>query len=98
MPICNIIDRRSRPYRFLKVNAIIEPTRHDNRCKNADRAKPNRKMDKDWVGYDNLKNVMVANAIQWADAHTDTVTLYLYDKDGGIYVARKARRRRGKIS
>lgn len=33
--ILNIVDRRKRPYRFQKINAIVEPTRHDN-CKKPD--------------------------------------------------------------
>ena len=34
--ITNIIDRRKRPYRFLKVNAIVEAARHDNSVNDAD--------------------------------------------------------------
>jgi len=28
--ITNVIDRRKRPYRFFKVNAIVEAALHDN--------------------------------------------------------------------
>lgn len=36
--LTNIIDHRKRPYRFKKINAVIEPTRHDNTVKDADQA------------------------------------------------------------
>lgn len=83
--IGNIIDHRKRPYRFLKINAVIEPTRHDNRVKNSDRAKANPKQDKAWIGYDEREHVSLADALQWAHNHKDTVTLYLWDADSGIY-------------
>lgn len=81
MTILNIIDRRKRPYRFKKVNAIIEPTRHDNRCKDCDRADG----QDDWIGYAESEHVSLHEAIEWASMHHDDVTLYLYDEDGGIY-------------
>lgn len=91
MAILNIIDRRKRYYKFGKVNAIIEPTRHDNSVKNADRAPRSPKMDRAWIGYDEREHISVAEALRWAQNHQDVVTLYLYDKDGGIY-ARKVTR------
>lgn len=82
--LTNIIDHRKRPYRFKKVNAVIEPTRHDNKVKDADQAD-----GKDaWIGYDEKEHVSIAQAIDWAESHHDAVTLYLYDEDSGIYVAR----------
>jgi hypothetical protein len=89
MTILNIIDRRKKPYRFKRVNAIIEPTRHDNSVKDGDRAGRNPKQDKAWIGYDEKEHVDVAYAIQWASKHKDSVTLYLYDKDRGIYPVTK---------
>lgn len=83
--LTNIIDRRKRYYRYKKVNAVIEPTRNDNSVKNADRAKRNPKMDKAWLGYDDKEHVSVLEAVVWAAAHQDEVTLYLYDKDAGCY-------------
>lgn len=91
MTIGNIVDRRKRQHRFKKVNAVIEPTRHDNRVRNADRAKLNPKMDKAWMGYADMEHITVESAIAWAGGHMDLVTLYLYDEDGGIY-AKRARR------
>jgi hypothetical protein len=91
--LTNVIDRRKRPYRFKKLNAVIEPTRHDNRCKDADRAKPNRKQDAAWMGYDEKEHVSLSEAAQWAMAHKDSLTLYLYDHDKGIYPVKKRRRK-----
>jgi hypothetical protein len=83
--LTNVIDRRTRKYRWKKINAVIEPTRHANRCEDADRAKPYRKQDGAWIGCAaDRKHITVSEAIAWANAHQDEVTLYLYDKDGGI--------------
>jgi hypothetical protein len=38
--ICNIIDRRLRPYRWAKINAIVEATSYDNDCLDADISPP----------------------------------------------------------
>lgn len=83
MTILNIIDRRKRPYRFETVNAVIEPTRHDNRCKDADHAGGKD----DWMGYDEREHISLSAAIEWAMTFPDEVTLYVYDKDGGIYLS-----------
>jgi hypothetical protein len=34
----NIIDKRTRPYRWREVNAIVEAVEHDNSCADADQA------------------------------------------------------------
>lgn len=93
--LTNIIDRRERPYRFKNINAIIEPTRHNNR-EGVDRAKRNPKMDKAWIGYDEKEHITVLEAVKWAASHKDEVTLYLYDKDGGtnVVLTTQYRRRR----
>ena len=83
MAVLNIIDHRKRKYRFLKVNAVIEPTRHDDSCKDADKVEPLIKHE--WMGYAEQEHVTVRDAIAWADRHIDDVTLYLYDEDDGIY-------------
>ena len=84
MTLINIIDRRKRPYRFLNINAIIEPTRHDNRCKDSDQAG-----GKDsWLGYDEREHLSLSEAIEWAATVPDELTLYLYDEDAGIYPSR----------
>lgn len=92
--LTNIIDRRKRQHRFKKVNAVIEPTRHDNSVKDGDRAPRNPKQDKAWIGYDEQEHVTVADAVKWASKHKDDVTLYLYDQDSGIYPVTRRNRKR----
>ncbi|RYE92013.1 MAG: hypothetical protein EOO77_47370 [Oxalobacteraceae bacterium] len=77
--ICNVVDRRTRPYRWREVNAIIEATSHDNAREDVDQQPPSD----DDVAYDQLENVTVQEAIAWASAEPCAVTLYLYDKGGG---------------
>ena len=77
--ICNIIDRRARPYRWREVNAIIEATSHDNACNDADQQPPTA----DDLTYDQRENVTLAEAIAWANGEPSPVTLYLYDKGAG---------------
>lgn len=83
MPLCNVIDRRKRPYRFANVNAVIEPTCHDNSIDGADQAEGGYA----GIGYDEKEHVTVAHACKWAQSFDHAVTLYLYDEDGGIYAA-----------
>jgi hypothetical protein len=73
----NIIDRRTRPYRWREVNAIVEAIEHDNSCHDADQAPesdPGTAVD-----YDALEAVSVSEAVRWADGQPCPVTLYLYD-------------------
>lgn len=77
--ICNIVDRRTQPYRWREVNAIIEATSHDNACENADQQPPTD----DDVIYDQLENVTLQEAVAWANAEPGAVTLYLYDQGAG---------------
>lgn len=82
--LTNIIDHRKRPYRFKKINAVIEPTRHDNKVKDADQAGGHD----NWMGYDEKEHVSIAEAFAWAQAQPDEITLYIYDEDSGIYVTK----------
>lgn len=71
--LCNIIDKRTRPYRWREVNAIVEATEHDNSCKDADEAPesdPNLTVD-----YEALEAVSVAEAVQLAESMPCPVTL-----------------------
>jgi hypothetical protein len=77
--IFNIIDRRKRPYRWREVNAIIEPTSHDNSCEDSDQ-QPARDDD---LTYDEREDISLHEAIAWATNETCPVTLYLYDKGDG---------------
>ena len=78
----NFIDRRTRPYRWLEVNAIVEATRHDNSCLDADQAPESD--PKLTVYYDALEAVSVQEAVAWASSQPCPVTLFLYDLGGGF--------------
>jgi len=80
--IWNIIDRRTRPYRWRLVNAIVEAIEHDNSCLDADQAPasdPSMTVD-----YDELEAVSVQDAVTWANQQPCAVTLYLYDLGSGF--------------
>ena len=75
--ITNIYSQRSRQYRWMQVDAVIEPTWQDNSCKDADRCDP-----AGWDGasvYEGRKGVSIAEAVAWANGAGYPVTLYLYD-------------------
>jgi hypothetical protein len=78
----NIIDNRTRPYRWREINAIVEAVEHDNSCDDADQAPesdPSLTVD-----YDALEAVSVQEAVAWANQQRCPVTLYLYDLSGGF--------------
>ena len=79
--ILNVIDRRRRPYRWRKVNAIIESTWHDNGCADGDEAEDDGG-DND-ILYDQREDISLTDAIAWANAQADGVTLYIYDVGDG---------------
>jgi hypothetical protein len=78
--ITNIVDRRKRPHRWKRVNAIIEATWHDNSCTDANQADPEPEYDLD---YCERENVSVTQAIEWASKQEAEVTLFLYDQGEG---------------
>ena len=73
--ILNIIDHRERPHRWKYVDAIIEPTWHDNRALDADQAKG----DENDLPYDERRGISLADAIEWAMERPIGFTLYIYD-------------------
>jgi hypothetical protein len=77
--IWNIVDRRKRSHRWKRINAIIEPTWHDNRKPDADQAEPSAGE----AQYDQRENIGLADAVVWASALRYPVTLFLYDEGGG---------------
>ena len=79
--IWNIIDRRSHPYRWKCVNAIIEAVEHDNSCIDADQAPESSATEV--VDYDQRKGISISEAVIWASARRCPVTLYLYDEGKG---------------
>ena len=60
--IWNIIDRRKRPYRWKRVNAIIEDTWHDNSVLDSDAAPEN--LSDAVVVYDQRESITLAEAIR----------------------------------
>ena len=65
MPLANIIDERDRRYRFNTVLAIVEPTRHDNGCADADQV--DRSESDDFL-YAERHSISVSDAVQWANS------------------------------
>jgi hypothetical protein len=82
--ILNIRDHRTRPYRWKHVNAIVEPTWHDNSCTNSDQADESE----DDVEYDVHENISLSQAVIWAESFKSPVTLYLYDLGHGTNTAK----------
>lgn len=80
--LCNIIDRRTRPYRWRQVNAIVEATEHDNSCVDSDQAPESDPAST--VDYEALEAVSVSEAVKWAEGQPCPVTLYLYDLGSGF--------------
>ena len=78
----NVIDKRTRPYRWREVNAIVEATEHDNSCTDADQAPESD--PKVTVDYEALEAVSVSEAVNWAESQPCPVTLYLYDIGAGF--------------
>lgn len=79
--LTNIIDARKLPYRFKKLNAVIEATWHDNSVKDSDSSPP----ELGGPNYDEKEHVSFTEAVAWAQSFEAPVTLYLYDHDSGIY-------------
>jgi len=74
--ILNIIERRKNPYRWKHIDAIIEPTWHDNSCSNSDQAE----RDDSGPEYAERISVSLADAIEGASEVAVPMTLYMYDK------------------
>ena len=77
--IWNIIDRRKRRYRWKRINAIIEPTFHDNSCLDSDQTEE----DPDAGVYEQREGISLAEAVTWATTKPYAVTLFLYDEGRG---------------
>ena len=87
MPLTNIIDHRKYYLKWGKINAVVEPTCHDNSVVGADQAVPGYA----GIGYDEKEHTSVAAAVVWAQSFDHPTTLYLYDEDGGIYATNRQR-------
>jgi hypothetical protein len=77
----NIIDCRSRPYRWKRVNPIIEAVEHDNSVADADQASESSPLDV--IDYDQREGITVRDAIDWATDQRLPITPYLYDDGAG---------------
>jgi hypothetical protein len=62
----------------MRVDAIVEPTWHDNRCKDSDQAPKNENE----MSYDERKGISLSDALTWAANIGIDVTLYIYDEGG----------------
>ena len=82
--IVNIVDRRKRQYRFMKVNAVVEAAWHDNSCVDSDQVDKGSELGTG-PDYDKREHISLAAAIRWANDFADPVTLYIYDQGAGIY-------------
>ena len=72
-------DHRARPYRWRKVNAIIEATAHENDVADSDQAPSGGEA----VDYDQREAISLAAAVEWAAQQAGPVTLFLYDEGAG---------------
>ena len=75
--IWNVIDRRTRPYRWANLNVIIEATYYDNALRDADQVGENTPETD--VVFDERQGIALHDAINWANTQSCPVTLYLYD-------------------
>ena len=82
MTIANVIDRRKRPYRYRKINAVIEASAHDNNVLDADQSHGGG------PDYSELEHASLADVILWAQTFSGEITLFLYDEDAGLYPAK----------
>jgi hypothetical protein len=76
--IANIIDRRTRQYRWKSIQAIIEAVWHDNHCQDSDQAEIGSEGSE--VIYDERDRISISEAVAWAHEQSCPVTLYLYDE------------------
>lgn len=77
--IYNIIDHRKKPYVWKRINAIVEPTWHDNSLDGDKTEQTEGESD-----YDEMAGISLEEAIAWGNAFQYPVTLYLYDEGDGI--------------
>ena len=73
MPVYNIVDRRTNDHNFY-VDAIFEPTFHDNSIEGATYVEPTNEFF-----YDQIYDTTIGLAIVYASRWTCPVTIFLYD-------------------
>lgn len=77
--ICNIVDHRKKPYVWKRINAIIEPTWHDNSLDGDRTEQTEGESD-----YDERAGLSLEEALAWGATFQYPVTLYLYDEGDGV--------------
>jgi hypothetical protein len=77
MPITNIVDGRSNKFRSSGLQAIIEPSYYDNDQQGAQQFDVND--PEITTGYDEINDVTIIEALEWANSFKFPVTLFLYD-------------------
>lgn len=75
--LINVIDHRTKPYRWRSVDVALEPTHHDNSVKDSDRAAKSEVHE--GLGYEELERVPLSDALEWAGRQKYDATLYIYD-------------------
>lgn len=88
--ILNIIDNRKRRHCWSCIDAVIEPTWHDNRVKGADQA-PKGDPELEGMGYEEITGVRLPRALEWGNGFAYESTIYLYDA-GALARGQKLRR------
>ena len=83
--ILNIIDNRKKKYRWRKITAIFEPTCHDDRCNDADITNAEESAYVG-IGYHEMSECSLSEAIEFAVVSHSFLTVYLYDLGDGIRV------------
>lgn len=76
MSVGNIIDRRNNKY-AVEVDAVFEPSWHDNTTEDATQFFVN----KNAFDIENTDNTTVEEAIEYCNTFDFQITVYLYDKD-----------------
>lgn len=76
--IVNVIDLRSRQYRWASVLAVVEAASKDNWAEDSDQVGTGVGVEIDYAERDGIS---VREAVLWADRLEGMVTLYLYDRD-----------------
>ncbi len=76
--IVNLIDLRSRPYRWKSVLAVCESAVKDNEAEDSDLIAPGVGVE---VEYAERDGVSLREAVLWAEQLGGLVTLYIYDRD-----------------
>ena len=80
--ICNIVDRRTNSY-DVNIDAIFEPSQHDNSVKGATQFT----WGNETFTYDELSNTTIVRAIEFANEQWDCpVTLFIYDRGANSVV------------